>query len=193
MLLVIHFLIAFLAASTIVISASIPQRPTATIDSGIVIGTSTSIPSSPFTVQQFLGIPYAAAPVRFKPPRNPISWSSPYNASTYKPSCFQQFDYPEENHKKMIEWANTPGPPAGESEDCLNLNVFSPEGGTKGKAVLFWIHGGAFSYGSGSLSTYDGSGFAANHDVVVVTVNYRTNIFGFPGSPELPGKERNLG
>jgi carboxylesterase type B len=191
--LVIHFVFAFLTGSAAVISASSPKRPTATIDSGVVVGTTTSTPSSPFIVEQFLGVPFAAAPVRFKPPKPPIPWTSPYDASTYKPSCFQQFDYPKENHRRMIEWVNTPGPPAGESEDCLNLNVFVPEGGTHGKAVMFWIHGGAFSFGSGSLPIYDGSSFAANHDVVVVTVNYRTNVFGFPGSVELPEMGRNLG
>ena len=167
--------------------------PSATIDSGPIVGTSTSVPGSPFTVNKFLGIPFAAPPVRFKAPEPPVPWDSVYNASTYRPSCIQQFDYPEENRKRLIEWTSTPGPPAGESEDCLNLNVFTPTSGEKAKAVLFWIHGGSFSYGSGSLPYYDGSWFAANHDVIVVTINYRTNVLGFPGSPALPKHERNLG
>ena len=169
-------------------------RPTATINSGVIAGTTTSLPSSPITVNKFLGIPFGAPPVRFSPPQPPAPWQSIYDASEYKPACIQTFNYPEAARKQTIEWFNTPGPPAGESEDCLNLNVFAPASATEGsKAVLFWIHGGAFNFGSGSLSLYDGSSFAAEHGLVVVTINYRTNVFGFPGSPDIPVPERNLG
>ena len=75
---------------------------------------------------------------------------------------------------------------------------------------MFWIYGGAFQFGSGDLFAYDGSAFAAYQDVVLVTHNYRTNgkafdvpartsklmssiVFGFPGAPELPVTQRNLG
>lgn len=169
-------------------------RPTATIDSGVVVGTTTSLPSSTITVNKFLGIPFGAPPVRFSPPKPAAPWQFNYDASEYKPACIQKFNYPEAVRNLTIEWFSTPGPPAGESEDCLNLNVFAPASATEGsKAVLFWIYGGAFSFGSGSLPLYDGSSFATNHDVVVVTFNYRVNIFGFPGSSDLPETERNLG
>ncbi|GME47549.1 hypothetical protein W97_08595 [Neofusicoccum parvum] len=58
---------------------------------------------------------------------------------------------------------------------------------------MFWIHGGDLQYGSGSNDDYDGSSLAANQDVVVVTINYRLNVYGFPGSPEIPIDARNLG
>lgn len=81
-----------------------------------------------------------------------------------------------------------------ESEDCLNLNIFAPASpALELKPVIFWMYGGSFSFGSGSLPLYDGSGFAANQDVVIVTINYRTNVFGFPGSSELAKEEQNLG
>ena len=70
------------------------------------------------------------------------------------------------------------------SEDCLYLNIwtpFIPSKNTKTplKAVMFWIHGGAFTGGSGSESLYDGSGLASRGDVVVVGIDYRLSTLGF--------------
>ena len=63
---------------------------------------------------------------------------------------------------------------AAESEDCLYLNVYAPaQPSCKGRAVMFWIHGGDLT--SGTSSAFDGTSFAANQDVVVVTINYRVN------------------
>lgn len=66
--------------------------PTATIDAGIVYGTTTSLPAATATVNKYLGIPFAASPpVRFSPPEKPQSWNAPINATAYKPACIQQF------------------------------------------------------------------------------------------------------
>lgn len=192
----IPFALSLVFYATTVFSApeSTDAPPSASIDSGVIVGTTTSLPFSPVTVNKFLGIPFAAPPVRFSPPEPPEPWKFPYDASEYKSVCVQQFNYPERKRNQTIDWYSTPGPPTGESEDCLNLNVYAPEHAEEcSKAVLFWIHGGSFSFGAGSLPIYDGSSFAANHDLVVVTVNYRTNVFGFPGSTDLPEGERNLG
>lgn len=63
-----------------------------------------------------------------------------------------------------------------ESEDCLYLNIWTPPfHDDEKKAVMFWIHGGDLSADTGSSPTYDGSSFAANQDVVIVTINYRLN------------------
>lgn len=174
------------------------HTPTVTIDSGIIAGTTTSVSctSSAITVHQFLGVPFAAPPVRFEPAHHPEPWDDVYDASQYKATCFQKFDYPEDARNRNMAWFNTPPPPNGESEDCLYLNVYAPAGATassKSKAVLFWIFGGGFDFGSGALSQYDGSSFAANQDVIVVTFNYRTNVFGFPGAPEISKDQQNLG
>ena len=178
-----------ITAASVPCNTTTNTRPTATIDSGVVVGTTTSLPFSSNTVNKFLGIPFAEPPVRFSPPQPVEPWQSTYDASEYKPACIQQF-----NHPKIIEWFDTPGPPAGESEDCLNLNVYAPASAAEGsKAVLFWIYGGSFVFGSGSSHLYDGSSFAANEDIVVVTINYRTNVFGFPGSPDVSKEEKNLG
>lgn len=88
---------------------------------------------------------------------------------------------------------NTPAP--AESEDCLYLNVFAPStpASSEGRSVLFWIYGGALEFGNAGNPAYDGSLLAAYQDVIVVTANYRTNVFGFATSPELPLDKQNLG
>ncbi|KAM3486289.1 hypothetical protein MY3957_009789 [Beauveria namnaoensis] len=87
---------------------------------------------------------------------------------------------------------NAPALP--ESEDCLYLNVFTPSGNRSAPLpVLFWIHGGGYVLGSGRVAEYDGTHFAAHQNVVVVSINYRLNVFGFPGAAFLPIDQRNLG
>ena len=66
-----------------------------------------------------------------------------------------------------------------QSEDCLTLNIWTPAADRKKRPVLVWIHGGAFSSGAGSLPWYSGERFAANGDVVVVSINYRLGALGF--------------
>lgn len=72
------------------------------------------------------------------------------------------------------------GPHLVMDEDCLFVNVWTPAGAsTAARPVLFWVHGGAYVFGSGSQPLYDGSRMAAESDVVVVTINYRIGAFGF--------------
>lgn len=190
----VHLTLLALAVYAIAAYASpcpTQQGPTATIDSGVVVGMPTSLPNSNVTVNKFLGIPFAEPPVRFSPPEAVASWDSVYDASAYRPACLQQWPIDKDERARLMALFNTPPPPAGESEDCLHINVFAPAGATeKPKAVMFWIFGGAFTFGHASWYVYDGTHFATEHDVVVVTANYRTNIFGFPGSPDA---EPNLG
>ncbi|WP_413204098.1 carboxylesterase family protein [Rhodospirillum sp. A1_3_36] len=79
--------------------------------------------------------------------------------------------------------------------DCLFLNVWTQSPPTPApaptKPVMVFIHGGAFVFGSGSDPTYDGTHFAADQDVVLVTLNYRLGALGFPPSPN--ADQRNLG
>ncbi|KIX00300.1 uncharacterized protein Z518_10439 [Rhinocladiella mackenziei CBS 650.93] len=180
----------------LIIGNAIPAfaaTPTATIDSGAVVGVATSVTGATVTVNKYLGIPFAASPRRFAPPVKPTPWRSPYHATKYRPACIQQFNYPEAQRNATIAWYNTPPPPAGESEDCLNLNVYVPQTPTRNKTVMAWIYGGNLNFGSNSVSIYDGTSFAAEQDIIIVSFNYRTNVFGFPNSPELPFAKRNLG
>ncbi|KAJ7190399.1 Alpha/Beta hydrolase protein [Mycena pura] len=75
---------------------------------------------------------------------------------------------------------------------CRNVWAPSSQSGEK-KPVLFWLFGGGLAFGTASLPQYDGTSLAANQDIVVVTINYRTNIFGFPRSSDLPITQNNLG
>lgn len=88
----------------------------------------------------------------------------------------QQFNYPEASRNFTITAFNTPAPP--ESEDCLSVNIFTPASAQvdgKLRPVMFWIYGGSLQFGANALAAYDGTGFAANQDVVLVATNYRTN------------------
>ncbi|TRM56458.1 Alpha/Beta hydrolase protein [Schizophyllum amplum] len=128
---------------------------------------------------RFMGIPYAKPPtgsLRFRYPQ-PFEGTD-VDATGFKPACLQ-YGYFGSNDQGLMPWGN--------SEDCLYLNVFTPHlplnstrpGG--GKAVVFWIHGGGNTGGTGADATFDGGSLASRADVVVVTINYRLNIFGFLG------------
>lgn len=126
-------------------------------------------------VASFLGIPFAAAPFgprRFHAPVPPASrkgvWEAHvYGATAPKAPYMPPFDslIPEDLDR--------------DGENCLNLNVWTPQPGPNGNLpVLVWLHGGAFSNGSGGVSAYDGGAFARD-GVVCVTVNYRLGVDGF--------------
>ena len=67
--------------------------PTATIDAGVVVGTSTSLPAATASVNKFLGVPFAKSPpTRFAPPENPGKFRSIINATAWSPACIQQFN-----------------------------------------------------------------------------------------------------
>ncbi|KIW70213.1 hypothetical protein PV04_02505 [Phialophora macrospora] len=168
-------------------------RPTVTIDSGVVVGIKKNESSTGLELNAFLGVPFAGKPVRWGPPKSPAPWKTPFDASKYGPACVQQFNYPAGRRNLILQWFNTPAPQ--ESEDCLNACVYVPisKDETKPKAVMVWFYGGGLLYGSNSLPHYDGSTLAAHEDVIVVVVNYRTNVFGFPGSPQIPITQNNPG
>ncbi|KAF2191540.1 alpha/beta-hydrolase [Zopfia rhizophila CBS 207.26] len=173
--------------------------PTATLAKGVIRGTTTSIAgdSTSLAVNKFLGIPFATPPVgslRFTPPK-PTSWAEPKDAKEFKSACIQVFSpLSDRNFTEAV--FNTPTP--NESEDCLYLNVFAPKKPWNlSKSlfpVLYWMYGGAMKFGNAGQPAYDGSNFAALEDVIVVSVNYRTNVFGFPMAPAISNiTERNLG
>jgi carboxylesterase type B len=165
-------------------------RPHALTDAGPVIGNTRTVPDANYDLNVYLGVPFAAPPERWLPPVPPTPWEEPYDASTISPACIQQFNYPEARRNLILQWFNTPAAP--ESEDCLYLNVYAPRT-KKPSPVMVWIYGGGNLYGSNFNPLYNGEVLAANEDVVTVMLNYRTNVFGFPGAAELPVAERNLG
>ncbi len=79
--------------------------------------------------------------------------------------------------------------------DCLCVNVFTTgiNDGRK-RPVMFWLHGGGFSAGSGGgTAVFDGSNLALKHDVAVVTINHRLNVFGFLYLADIGGDEFSRG
>ncbi|KAL4993501.1 Alpha/Beta hydrolase protein [Aspergillus recurvatus] len=163
------------------------------IDSGTIVGTTTKveIPSDTATVNKYLGIPFANKPERFRLPEPVSPWSEPFDASQYRPACYQAIS---ETTQAYYDGVGLGELPVEENEDCLNLNVFTPSAASAGsKPVLVWIYGGSWQDGANSYPMYDGSNIVANQDVVFVSFNYRTNVFGFPADESIAVSERNLG
>ncbi len=143
------------------------QGPVVSTQQGVVHG------SMAEGVATFKGIPYAAPPFgpnRFQPPRPAESWDGVREALTYGPTAPKARYFPP--FDALIPEV------AIEGSDCLNLNVWSPDLGQARLPVMVWIHGGAFTNGSGSMSACDGTRFARD-GVVCVTINYRLGADGF--------------
>ncbi|KAF2477621.1 alpha/beta-hydrolase [Lindgomyces ingoldianus] len=182
------------------VSDALSAIPTATISDGKIVGTTTNIagPTGLIAVNKFLGIPFASPPTdsaRFTPPKPPVKWSSK-DTKEFKPACIQVFA-PVANRTFVEEVFNNPPPAAGENEDCLYLNVFAPkkkwDSSKPPYPVMYWMYGGGWKFGASSLQLYDGAHFAALEDIIIVTVNYRTNAFGLPQAPTIKNvTERNL-
>ncbi|GBM77079.1 Acetylcholinesterase-1 [Araneus ventricosus] len=125
-------------------------------------------------VNQFLSVPYAQPPIgqlRFKKPEPILNYPKELHAFNLPPACHQYTESP-------FPWyANS----THKSEDCLYLNIWTPSDASPAnrKAVLYWIFGGGFRYGSIRLPVYSGTPLAALGDIIVVTVNYRVGPFGF--------------
>jgi para-nitrobenzyl esterase len=149
-----------------------------TTDDGAVRGTTAG------TVDEFLGIPYAAPPtgnLRWRPPAPPARWRGVRDATQFAPSCPQP--------------PSPFAPPGPFSEDCLYLNVYTPGrdadhrlprgGGEDGLPVLVWIHGGGLT--QDAARNYDPAKLAAD-GVVAVTINYRLGALGFLAHPALASR-----
>ncbi|WP_224367461.1 carboxylesterase/lipase family protein [Hyalangium versicolor] len=138
-------------------------------------------------VAAYMGIPYAASPVgnlRWRAPQPVTPWTQTRPSNDQAPSCLQ-------NRNVCIEVGG--GDPHPMSEDCLYLNVWTPqpkEGAPK-LPVMVWIHGGAYILGAGRLPIYHGAPFV-NRGAILVTINYRMGALGFFAHPSLE-KEVTVG
>ena len=131
-------------------------------------------------VYTYLGIPYGAptgGENRFMPPKAPESWEG------IRPAMFYGNDAPQNMADK---WKNNSSTFTDHwnyydvSEDCLNLNVWTPAPDGKKRPVLVWMHGGGFSAGNSiEQDGYHGANLARAGDIVFVSVNHRLNSFGF--------------
>src|SRR5579883_367977 len=156
---------------------SIPMGTTIPTMQGSVLGASDG------TTRAFLGIPYAAPPVgalRFRPPQPAPAWSGTKPATKLGPACPQI--------KTSLQGG---GFDSTTNEDCLVLNVWTPNAPQTLKPVMVFIHGGGFVLGSGGDPLYDGTNLSHAGDVVVVTLNYRLGPLGFLAHPALDSEDPN--
>ena len=137
----------------------------------------------------FLGVPYGAAR-RFHPPEPPPPWSGVRDATAFGPACPPTLSDPDRAYfARSALWNQYAGYDVATrfSEDCLNLNVWTPALDGGGRPVLVWLHGGGFSWGSGAGSLTRGDRLAARHGTVVVTVNHRLGVLGHLQLDGIPG------
>ncbi len=119
-------------------------------------------------ISVYMGIPYADVSTRFAPPEDIKPWTEPLNCETPGASAMQM----------------TPAGDIVGEESCAFLNVYTPAKATDEKLPVYvWIHGGAFSFGSGTEKSYDGTNYAKN-GIVYVSINYRLNVLGFLATEE---------
>lgn len=134
---------------------------------------------------QFMGIPYAQAPVgklRWKAPQPIGAWKGELRADHFPAKSMQMIREDSFYDKEFYQNEEYSVPI---SEDSLYLNIWMPnEKSAKCLPVAFWIHGGAFMGGFGSEMEFDGAAFCKK-GVILVTINYRLNVFGFLAHPWL--------
>ena len=133
----------------------------------------------------FKGVPYGqntAGENRWLPAQPPVPWKDEYPALIYGGNC------PQNLHNWAIEQSFIQDWDDGyQSEDMLKLNIWTPSLTGK-RAVMFYIHGGGFSFGSSyELPSHEGAQMARYHDVVQVSVNHRLNALGFLDVSEIGG------
>ncbi|KAL4861030.1 hypothetical protein BDV12DRAFT_77146 [Aspergillus spectabilis] len=149
--------------------------PSVTVEQGVVNGLVQN------GTNVFLGIPFAestAGENRWKAPKAISSFpGDSFDATAYGPSCAQA----------MSGTAIT-----AQSEDCLNLNVWTPLNGGTDLPVFVYIYGGAMVTGGSSNSQWQGYNFARK-DVIYVNFNHRESIYASPNAPELEGESQNFG
>ncbi|MFT4654095.1 MAG: para-nitrobenzyl esterase [Patiriisocius sp.] len=129
-----------------------------------------------YGIKHFLGVPYAKPPLgnlRWQAPKKIIKYNTPINASVYGDKCMQATATPDD----------------AMSENCLNLNIWTPTTANKKLPVMVWLHGGGFKNGSNRVL---GTTFAAK-GVVVIALNYRLGPLGFFAHKELNEHPANPG
>ena len=117
----------------------------------------------------FLGVPYAAAPIkelRFRKPQPPVPWDGVRWAKQYGNYCPQ------------VGRISSMNPDAHGDEDCLSLNIFTPACDERRRPVVIWIHGGAYLTGCASEPSRQGGQMCVDADIVVVSIQYRLGPFG---------------
>jgi para-nitrobenzyl esterase len=134
----------------------------------------------------FKGIPYGqdtGGENRWLPAKPPTPWKDEYPALIYGANCPQTLhDWTAIEQTFLQQWDD-----GFQSEDMLKLNIWTPSLTGK-RPVMFYIHGGGYSFGSSyELASHEGAQMARHHDVVQVSVNHRLNGLGFLDVSEVGG------
>ena len=131
----------------------------------------------------FRGIPYAAAPIgalRWMPPQPVKAWPRMRAADRFR-------EISPQNLLRIAAIPRQEFPEEPQSEDCLFLNVWTPATDNERRPVMVWIHGGAFTNGSGSSAMHPGATLAKRGSIVMVTINYRLGPLGFLNLDKVTG------
>ena len=172
------FLTIFLCMTTTAKDIPLWKPATIKIDTGLITGTEDK------DIRVYKGIPYAAPPVgnlRWKAPQPAAKWDGVKSFDQFGNAC-PQSPYPANSlyfnkAEKM-------------SEDCLCLNVWTgAKKANEKRPVMVWIHGGALTRGSSSISFYDGASLAAK-GVILVSINYRLGPLGYFSHPALSAESK---
>ncbi|XP_050027888.2 acetylcholinesterase-like [Dermacentor andersoni] len=169
------------------VDAAIRESPVIRTDSGLVSGVREVIDGR--EVDMYLGIPYAEPPrdlLRFSKPIPIKPWNGTLKATTRPKPCPQNIHYLTDE----VSFYYTKN-----SEDCLYLNIRKPASDCKQEVcssklpVVVFMHGGCFQWSDSGLFMHDGGNFAALTDTIMVSFNYRLNVFGFlsAGNEEVAG------
>lgn len=166
-LLIVHVIAAFAAYAAAAQSGIVAETANGLVE-GITLESG---------IHVFKGIPYAAPPVRelrWRAPQPVSDWDGVRRADRFADQCMQQRVFEDMRFRN-----------SGVSEDCLYLNVWTPEvSSDAGRPVLVYFYGGGFIAGDGSEPRYDGESMA-REGIVVVTMSYRLGVFGFFAHPAL--------
>ncbi len=153
-----------------------------TVENGVIKG----LPAADPRITSFKGIPFAAPSIgenRWRAPQPAKNWDGVFKAFEFAPISLQA---PTGVNKEDIytrEWAVDPEIPMG--EDCLHLNVWTPACATDEKLPVYvWYFGGGLQVGNTAEMEFDGERIA-RRGIVVVTINYRLNVFGFLAHPDI--------
>ena len=151
-------------------------------ETGLVRGT----PAADPRITAFKGIPFAAPPVgnlRWKAPQPAASWEGVKDCIEFAPISVQNIPGLNKDDIYTREWNVDPEIPM--NEDCLYLNVWTPAKSADEKLPVYvWYFGGGLQVGNPAEMEFDGERLA-RRGIVVVSVNYRVNVFGFLAHPEL--------